>query len=355
MTAPEVGTEPRTAGARGTVAPVEGSRAPGGRPPLPLEEARRLAGGPELAAEAATLAADRAEALAQLQAAQATLGQGMSPSPPHAAAAPVEQGVDPDALRLAAREALAAAHEAERAEEGLAGLPAGDPDALRAAEEAVADAEAARGEVSPARHRAVGAIISGTGMAIVVAVLAWPPWWYVVPVTLVGVLAADLRMAGSAARDASVRAAEQLAAVGVAGPEGLEPARARQREWEAAARRVEAACRRRDEAQARWAELAPGADPGDVEGLVDRLTAGAAAVNTAAGVSEAVRALAAKLAEEARRDLARAEQALADLTAALELGPMTPAEVPAVVVARIEHARWSLEWHEARGALEAGD
>lgn len=56
----------------------------------------------------------------------------------------------------------------------------------------------------------------------------------------------------------------------------------------------------------------------------------------AAGVSEAVRTLAEKLAQEARRDLTRAEQAFADLAAALELGPRPPAEVPAALAAALE-------------------
>jgi hypothetical protein len=291
---------------------------------------------PELAAEAAVLAADRAEALAQLEAALATLGEaepGTRGTAPEAAAAPEE-------LRQAAREVLAAESEVELAEQALARMPSGGAEALRAAEAAVADGEAARSAVPAARRRALGALISGTGMAIVIAALAWHPGWYVVPVALVAVLVADLRATASASRSASVRAVRLLAEAGMAGTEGLERALGRQREREQAMQRLEGARHRRDAARSRWEELAPGIEPAGVESLIGRLageSAGTSAQEPA--LPDAVRILARGLVEDARRRIARTEAALDEMARRFGLGPLRPAEVAARLQAACESAQ----------------
>ena len=310
----------------------------------------------------ATLAADRAEAAAELAAARRSLGLPESPPRPVPAPTPEPEPVpeppsplplppfDPAPLREAAEALKRTKHELHRAEAALAALPSPSPPNQAAL--AVAEAEAAREQLVPARRRLAGALISGTGMAIVVTALGWPAWWYLVPTVLIAIITADLRVAGAAAKEASAQAEQQLRV----------PARAQ--EMEAVTRRAQEARRRCAEAEARWADLAPGFDPADVESLVEREEAAvreASAQAAPAAPEEArdteasgsepaeeppdlladlpdpgddpVRALAVRLAEDAGRTLAAIARQLADLD-------------------RVEYARLSLEWHAALG--EAG-
>jgi hypothetical protein len=313
----------------------------------------------------ATLAADRAEAAAELAAARRSLG--LPELPPRAVPAPTPEPepvpepppppplppFDPGPLREAAQALKRTEHELHRAQAALAALPSPAPPNQAAL--AVAEAEAAREQLVPARRRLAGALISGTGMAIVITALGWPAWWYLVPTVLIAIITADLRVAGAAAKEASAQAEHQLRV----------PARAQ--EMEAVTRRAQEARRRYAEAEARWADLAPGVDPADVESLAEREEAAVREASARAAPAAAekepdtdasetpetepaeepldliadlpdpgddpVRALAVRLAEDAARTLAAIDRQLADLT-------------------RVEYARLSLEWHAANS--EAG-
>jgi hypothetical protein len=319
---------------------------------MPATEARALiAQLPEL--DVAALMADRAEAMAELAAARRTLG--LPETPPKAPArqpAPVAATpeFDPAPLREAAQAVLETARHLEVV--GASSAPEAadesDPGALAAADQAVADAEAAQDQLAAAWRRTVGALISGTGIAIVIAALGWPAWSYLIPIVLVAIVTADLRVAGSTAHQTSVRARNMLTALGVGGAEGLERVRERTQDQEAVSRRREEARRHHDEARARWSELAPGQDPAQVENLVARRrmtvtapVAGARPVVEAepeddlpATVDDPVRALALRLAREARDTITLVEDQLA-------------------VAARLEHARRSLEWHERQAKAAA--
>ena len=254
------------------------------------------------AALAADLAAARAEALAQMEAARSTLAdlEAAAPCPP-------VPDIVPDVLRDAARETRAAEAEATEAESFLAALPAGpDAEVLETAEQALADAKNASADLPPAWRRSAGAIISATGMIIVIAALGWDAWVYLMPAALVVVISADLRVAAAAHRAASARATEALAATGLGDPEELPGAQAKARTALAARARSEAAARCRDEAAARWAKLAPGTPPEEVETLIERLSAPLEPVVDPE--SERARALALKLVEDAERELERIDE-----------------------------------------------
>jgi hypothetical protein len=309
---------------------------------MPAAEARALiAQLPEL--DVSALVADRAEAMAELAAARRTLG--LPETPPKRPAAPPAPTVaapafDPAPLRTAAQAVLETARHLQALGASPAATGEPDPGALAAADQAVADAEAAQDQLAAAWRRTVGALISGTGMAILIAALGWPAWSYLIPIVLVAIITADLRVAGSAAHQTSVRAKNTLTALGVGGADGLQRVRERARDREAVGRRREEARRQHDEARARWSELAPGEDPAEVEKLVARRMAVTAPVagnppaaeaepedDLPAEVEDPVRALALRLAREARDTITLIEDQLA-------------------VAARLEHARRSLEWHE---------
>jgi hypothetical protein len=317
-----------------------------GREPMEEEQARRLAGLARPGLDVAALAADRAEALVQLAAAEATLAGLEAPAvAPQAtsdagleapAVAPQETSdagleapavapqatSDADLLRRVAGEALEAQALLESArEEEEPAEPAGP-------------LPAARRELSVARQRMAGAVISATGMVIVVAAAGWSPLWHAAPVLLVVLFAADLRMAMREARETPADEAPT--------DETLQAAE------DAAAR-----------ALGRWATLVPEGPPADVEriiaqrGLPQPAGPAPAAIALDAGAD---RTLALRLAEEARADLARAERGLTDLAQWLGLGPLDPAEIPTAagrVLAEAEYARRSLAWYEARRAVEA--
>jgi len=251
------------------------------------------------AALAADLAAARAEALAQIQAARSTLAD-LENAPP----CPPMPDIVPDVLRDAARETREAAAEAAETESFLSALPPGpDADVLDAAEQALTDARNASADLPPAWRRTAGALISATGMVIVIAALGWPAWLYLLPATLVVVITADLRVAAAAHRQASAQATEAMAATGLSDPEEFPAAQAKARTALAARTRSEAAARRRDEAAAHWAKLAPGTPPEEVETLIERLSSPPEPVVDPE--TERARSLAAKLVEEGERELDR--------------------------------------------------
>ena len=261
----------------------------------------------QAAALAADLAAARAEALAQLEAARATLvglEAGRQPCPPL-------PDIVPDVLRDAARELRESEVEAATAADFLAALPPGpDLETLDAAEQALTDSRCASADLPPAWRRTAGSLISATGMVIVIAALGWQPWVYLLPAVLVVVITADLRVAAATHRAASARAAEAMAATGLADPEDLPGAQAKARTVAAARSRAEAGEQRRDEAATRWAKLAPGTSPApaEVEALSERLASTPAAPVAADPEEDRAMALAAKLVDDAERELARIEE-----------------------------------------------
>jgi hypothetical protein len=296
-----------------------------GRSPMPANDARALlerAGGHQPPED---LIGDRAEALLQLNAA---LSHMASLVPPETDGSGSD---DSSALRAAAKVVATARIDLAQAEKALSWLETADPARLEAARLALDEATLARDDLHPARTRVTGSLISATGMTIAVAALGWPAWAYLVPTQLMLLTTADLQVAGATTRKASRRVAQEMAAAGVAGEEGLERAWAAVRDREAAEERVERRRRQVAEAQARWDELAPGRDPEEVEVLIQRRL-GAAPVDAA---TARTRLLAEMLLDEARADLNRVDAALRD-------------------VENVEHARRSMEWWAARAALNAG-
>jgi hypothetical protein len=309
----------------------------GGREPMEEIPARQLAALPRPGVDAAVLFAERAEALAQLAAAEASLAGLDRP--------PVSSAADAELLRRVAREALAA-EAAVQAIRSRVTQPASPPEVTTAVGVA---AETLLGDLSVARRRMAGAVISSCGMSIVVAAAGWSPLWHAAPVMLVSLFAADLRAASRAARLATEPEPEldhrPAAADEVADGEALRAAE------EIAAR-----------ALARWGALAPEGPPAEVESIIARRlenrpeTAPVAIVVVESNEADPDRRMAARLVEEARADLARAEKALQDLAGWLGLGPLDPIDIPAAVRRALdgaEHARRSLAWHEARRAVEA--
>ena len=360
------------------------------------------------------LLAERAEAQAQLRAAEATLGipppppnghGGKTQEPDHPAkksdevntqqveAAPQVDAVE---LRAAAAACLAADEELAVAAEEATQRPLPGEGQLGTAESAFARALDARENLPAAWRRLVGALISATGMAIVVGALGWNVYWLLVPIALIAVMTVDLRVAGKAAREASVEAAQVLASVGVPGAENLDRIRSERARIDTAEARLVAARSTRDAAYSRFEELAPERLPSEVDEIIaDHEAQGAAQAEAAEAerieterietgrridtgpveaekapglepvtvepavepaptatewwfgsleapaappaASAPVRALAERLSAEGREALARVEAQLAALD-------------------RVELAKRSLEWHETNGSGEqAGD
>ncbi|MGH8990362.1 MAG: hypothetical protein ACRDZ7_02415 [Acidimicrobiia bacterium] len=266
----------------------------------------------QAAALAADLAAARAEAQAQLEAARATLAELEATSSP----CPPVPAMVPDVLRDAARDVREATVEAAAAEEFRAALPDGpDLEVLDTAEAARTDARNASADLPPAWRRTAGSLISATGMIIVIAALGWQPWVYLLPAALVVVITADLRVAAAAHRAATAQAEEAMAATGLADPEDLPGAQAKAKTTAAARQRAEEAAQRRDELGARWAKLAPGTPPeeDEVETLIERLSSSVPVEPAPDPEAERARALAAKLVEDAERELERIEAQSAQL------------------------------------------
>ncbi len=319
MNEAEVTGAPEANGAASSGAP----RTPGRPEADPTGDAR--------AAVRRALAADRAEAQAQLDAALALLTSVMPPPALPVALAPsLAPSPSPDltAAAEALRDAAQVLHDArtdvQAAEARAARLHPADDGLLGAAATAAADAEAARTEIAPAWRRTAGSLISATGMAIIVASLTWPAWTYLIPTALVLAMAADLRVAASAARAASLRSAEAMAAAGVASLDGLAWARSEGLEREGVVRQLQVARQRADEAAAKWGQLAPGTAPADVEALIGRLLQPVPPPappppppppepEPLSPADERKRKLAETLAAEARAELARVDAALAEL------------------------------------------
>ena len=353
------------------------------------------------------LLAERAEAEAQLRAAEATLGipppppngqGGKTQEPDHPAKKSDEVNtqqaqagpqVDAVELRSAAAACLAADDELAVAADEATQRPLPDEGQLGTAEFAFARALDAREDLPAAWRRLVGALISATGMAIVVGALGWNVYWLLVPIALIAIMTVDLRVAGKAAREASVEAAQVLASVGVPGAENLDRIRSERARIEVAETRLVTARATRDAAYARFEELAPGRLPSEVDEIIaddeaqqsaqqaaeaeaaeaERIEAERIKVEKAPepgpvtsepvveptptatewwfgsleapaappAASAPVRALAERLSAEGREALARIEAQLAALD-------------------RVELAKRSLEWHESSGSGElAGD
>ena len=238
------------------------------------------------------LLAERAEAEAQLRAAEATLGTvGAStnghghhseqeqrepvqkPQRVEKDQAPESAPFDAAELRRAAAAARAADDVLARASAEAAPRPMPDEDQLGQAESAFVKALEVREDLPAAWRRLVGALISATGMAIVIGALGWNVYWLLVPISLIAIMTVDLRVAGQAAREASAAAASELASVGVAGTDGLDLIRFERTRIEEAEERLAVARGERDAAFAHFEKLAPGRAPADVEDVIAVLEA----------------------------------------------------------------------------------
>jgi hypothetical protein len=362
-----------------------------------------------------TLLAERAEADAQVGAAEATLGMsnGQEPDEPAKTRKDVDtrDGVvaqlDVEALRRAADQARAADDDLARAAtEAAERLP--DEEELGTAESAFARALEIQDELPAAWRRLVGALISATGMAIVVGALGWSVYWLLVPIALIAVMTVDLRLAGKAAREASAQAAHQLASVGVAGTDELERIRRQRSMADEREARLAAARAERDAAYARFEQLAPGRRPSEVEEVIAEYeeeraaAAGAAAARASAAdigvdevgveeveVEEVEVAIEVESAETEAQPAPAAAGPAGDpaveepVTASewwfgtKEAPPAPPAasapvralaerlsaegrealariEAQLAALDRVELAKKSLEWHEANGSADPG-
>jgi hypothetical protein len=327
------------------------------------------------------LLAERAEAEAQLRAAEATLGipppatngqAGAQEEEPDAVdpggQTPASEGTEPavagssldfDVLRRAADAAREADDElaraaSEAAERPLPTEPSADPgpDQLRTAESAFARALEIREDLPAAWRRLVGALISATGMAIVVGALGWSAYWLLVPIALIAIMTVDLRVAGKSAVEASTQAARELASVGVAGTGGLDQIRLERARIEEAESRLADARARRDAAYAEFEEMAPGRVPSEVESIIADHEAELA---EAAAKAEAEAQALAKAEAEARQaeadEKAAARQAEPPVPAPAAEADQPPAPVPAPVRALAE--RLSAEGRQALARIEA--
>jgi hypothetical protein len=371
-----------------------------------------------------SLLAERAEAAAQLRAAEATLGKQEREEPtqkPHHVE--VEGSPEPEFDVGALR---AAAARARRADDEIAAAAAAASDAaqrpatgaegqLGAAESAFARAMEIREELPATWRRLVGAMISATGMAIVVGALGWNIYWLLVPIALVAILTVDLRLAGKKLQETSAEAELALATVGGAGSEGLELVRLDRGRADGAEVRLDRARAERDAAYVLFEELAPGRRPSEVDEIVAEWDAELAARAEAARAraDAEARAQAEAEAEAAAQAEAEAAEAAAQLDAEADIevviepepetaeaevvaapepevvtasewwfgtkeAPAAPAAASAPVRAlaerlsaegrealariqaqidaldRVEHAKKSLEWHEANGSTGNG-
>lgn len=334
---------------------------------MPIEEARAVADA-VTGLDRDTLLAERAEAEAQLRAAEATLG--IPPAAPNGETAPEQepdeatqktQGVDaPDgAVTLHVEELRRAAAAARAADDELAQAasaaerPPGRHDQVATAESAVARALEIQEDLPAAWRRLVGALISATGMAIVISALGWNIYWLLVPTALIAILTVDLRLSGRAAREVTAEAAQELAAAGMEGLEMLGRAREQRGPTDEVEGRLAAARAAREAAYARFEKLAPGRRPSEVEEIIAdhqaALAAAAAAESEAAArraAADAGRLLAESLLQDAAEQPVpqpNAEPAAAEAPEAeVEVEPETPAgpeeEVEAPAAAEISVA-----------------
>jgi hypothetical protein len=320
---------------------------------MSIEEARAVADA-VTGLDRDTLLAERAEAEAQMRAAEATLG--ITPTAQNGETAHEQEPdeatqktqdvnapdgaltLDVEELRQAAAAARAADDELAQAASEAERPPGGDAQ-LRTAESALDRALEIQEDLPAAWRRLVGALISATGMAIVIGALGWNIYWLLVPIALIAILTVDLRLSGKAARQVSAETAHELAAVDVA--EALEWIRVDGASTDEAEARLATARANREAAYARFEELAPGRLPSEVEEIIADHQATVAA--TAAAESEAA---ARRAAADAGRDLAEsllqdaAEEPVPQPTAEpaaaeapeIEVEPEAPAEAPEVEV-----------------------
>jgi fused signal recognition particle receptor len=385
--------------------------------PMSVEEARALMTEALTDLDRDTLLAERAEAEAQLRAAEATLG--IPPATPNGEAAAEQESdeaaqkthdvdlpkaaatLDVEELRRAATVARAADDALARAASEAAGRPPSDATKLGTAESAFGRALELQEDLPAAWRRLVGALISSTGMAIVIGALGWNVYWLLVPIALIAILTVDLRLAGKATREASAEAARELASVGVEGADGLDRIRVQRTQLEEAERRLAIARAERDAAYTRFEELAPGRLPSEVEEVIAEYEAEGAARAEAEAAARA-EAEAARVEAEAQTEAAAQAEAdaEAEAQAAAEpaiTGPEPAAEAPATAsewwfgsmdapapppaasppvralaerlsaegrealarieaqlaaLDRVELAKRSLEWHETNGSVE---
>ena len=324
---------------------------------MSIEEARAVADAIS-GLDRDTLLAERAEAEAQLRAAEATLG-----IPPAASNGETAREQEPDeatqktqdvdaphgALTLPVEELRQAAAAARAADEELAQAaaaterPPGGDAQPGTAESAFARALEIQEDLPAAWRRLVGALISATGMAIVIGALGWNIYWLLVPIALIAILTVDLRLSGKAAREVSAEAAHELAAVGA---EALDRIRLHGVSEEAEDR-LAAARADREAAYARFEELAPGRLPSEVEDIISdhqsAVAAAAAAESEAAArraAADAGRLLAESMLQDAeeRAPQPAAEPAPAeasDVEVEVEPAP-APAEVSVAVSEEVE-------------------
>lgn len=338
-----VGQPPAPAGNTGDpaveVAPDDPDAGAGeaGWEPFSVEEAERVLARIHGTKDARELTADRAEAMAQIQVAEATLAALAVPALP-VRTAPERTAPDPERLRRVARLAVTASVNLRQAEAALERLPhdlaagAAMP-TLAAIETAREEAERAREEMNPARRRTVGALISASGMVIVIATVGWPAWAYLVPTQLVLLVTADLRVAGAQTRKMRGLLAERVSAGGI-DVDHLDEAKDALNTRSGAQARRDDAARRHAEAWAAWEGIAPGADPGAVEALIDRAGPTPSLPSPAPTpddpATERARLMAETLIEEAVRELAMIAEAEAELALRLR-------------------AERSLAWHATAG------
>ena len=271
------------------------------------------------------LLAERAEAEAQLRAAEATLG--IPPTPPNRHGAKTQEPdhpakksdevnaqqaeagpqIDLAELRSAAAACLVADDELAVAADVATQRPLPDEGQLGTAESAFARALDAREDLPAAWRRLVGALISATGMAIVVGALGWNVYWLLVPIALIAIMTVDLRVAGKAAREASVEAAQVLASVGVPGAENLDRIRSERARIEMAEARLVTARATRDAAYARFEELAPGRLPSEVDDIVADCEAQQSAREAAAAEAAEIERIEAERLEAERLETERLE------------------------------------------------
>ena len=233
--------------------------------------------------------------------------------------------LDVEELRRAAAAARAADDELARAASEASERPPSGEVRLGTAESAFAQVLEIQEDLPAAWRRLVGALISATGMAIVVGALGWNVYWLLVPIALIAILTVDLRLSGRAAREASAGAAQDLASVGAEGTESLERIRLQRTQVDEAEGRLAAARADRDAAYDRFEDLAPGRRPSEVEEIIDEWeTEQAALAEAAQAETEAAAEAETEAAAEAEAEAAA--EAQAEAAAQPETEPETPAE-----------------------------
>ena len=312
--------------------------------PLSLEEARALVSEDLAGVDRDALLAERAEAEAQLRAAEATLEQEREEPTQKPLNVEVQDGsaeaLDLEALRMAAAQARAADDELARAASEASERPLAGEGQLGTAESAFARALEIREELPATWRRLVGALISATGMAIVIGALGWSVYWLLVPIALIAILTVDLRLAGKALRETSNEAELALASVGGGGVDELERVRLQRTRTDDTEARLNAARAERDAAYDRFEELAPGRLPSEVDEIIAELEA-----------EQAARAQAARA--EAEAALAEAEARAAAAQAEAEERARAQAKAEADVEAEAEAGAAQAEAEAARAETEA--